>query len=210
MSGHESSITDHRSFLVLDDDRLLAQCDVDCYRASGPGGQKRNKTSSAVRLRHNPTGLIVVAVESRSQHENRAKALQRLRWAIALQCRRPGIAGSDRGNTESHAEVTGPRAVSQHSAAVTPLTVDNFSLAADLQACVGRDGHVHVARKDPLRTRLAAELLDLLTAAKGQLRTAAQHVGLSTSGLVDFLKSDRHLFAAANDIRRAHNQSPIR
>jgi hypothetical protein len=71
----------------LTDDRLLAQCEVDTYRASGPGGQKRNKTSSAVRLRHPPTGLIVIAEESRSQHENKAKALNRLRRAIHLHLR---------------------------------------------------------------------------------------------------------------------------
>jgi hypothetical protein len=60
---------------------------VDTYRASGPGGQKRNKTSSAVRLRHRPTGLIVIAEESRSQHENKAKALRRLRRAVYLMIR---------------------------------------------------------------------------------------------------------------------------
>ncbi len=76
-------------YLDLDDRRLLAACDVHAYRASGPGGQKRNKTSSAVRLRHRPTGLTVVGTESRSQHENRARALRRLRQAIALDVRRP-------------------------------------------------------------------------------------------------------------------------
>lgn len=75
-------------WLDLADAELLAQCAVDVYRASGPGGQKRNKTSSAVRLRHEPTGLIVTAVESRSQHENRTRALRRLRQAIALGIRR--------------------------------------------------------------------------------------------------------------------------
>jgi hypothetical protein len=60
---------------------------VDTYRASGPGGQKRNKTSSAVRLRHPPSGLIVIAEESRSQHENKARALRRMRQALYLKIR---------------------------------------------------------------------------------------------------------------------------
>lgn len=76
-----------RRWLDQSDAELLDQCAVDLYRASGPGGQKRNKTSSAVRLRHEPTGLIVTAVESRSQHENRVRALRRLRQAIALHVR---------------------------------------------------------------------------------------------------------------------------
>ena len=75
------------ALLAADDSELIAQSEVDHYRASGPGGQKRNKTDSAVRLRHGPTGLMVVAVERRSQHENRAKALKRLRRAIALNVR---------------------------------------------------------------------------------------------------------------------------
>src|SRR6478672_12104952 len=72
---------------ALSDGQLLAQCEVDTYRASGPGGQKRNKTSSAVRLRHPPSGLIVIAEESRSQHENRARALRRMRQALYLKVR---------------------------------------------------------------------------------------------------------------------------
>src|SRR5207245_3013676 len=71
----------------LSDAQLLGQSEVDTYRASGPGGQKRNKTSSAVRLRHLPSGLIVIAEESRSQHENKAKALRRLRQALYLELR---------------------------------------------------------------------------------------------------------------------------
>src|SRR5256885_7886786 len=80
----------------LTDTQLLAQCEVDTYRASGPGGQKRNKTSSAVRLRHPPTGLIVIAEESRSQHENRARALRRMRQALFLEVRddSPGMSAA--------------------------------------------------------------------------------------------------------------------
>jgi hypothetical protein len=69
--------------------QLLAQCEVDTYRASGPGGQKRNKTSSAVRLRHLPSGLLVIAEESRSQHENKARAVRRLWQALFLHLRDP-------------------------------------------------------------------------------------------------------------------------
>jgi hypothetical protein len=73
--------------LDQDDARLLADCDVDTLRASGPGGQKRNKTESAVRLRHRPTGLIAIAEESRSQAENKARALRRLRKMLAIRIR---------------------------------------------------------------------------------------------------------------------------
>lgn len=74
-------------FLVLDDAALLRQCELDTFRSSGPGGQKRNKTSSGVRLRHQPTGVIVTAVEDRSQHVNKARAIRRLRAAIAMTVR---------------------------------------------------------------------------------------------------------------------------
>ena len=57
-------------YLTLEDHELLAQCHVDRYRSHGPGGQKRNKTSSAVRLRHRLTGLAVKAAEDRSQQVN--------------------------------------------------------------------------------------------------------------------------------------------
>jgi hypothetical protein len=82
-----------RPNLGADDAVLLADCDLDTYRASGPGGHKRNKTESAVRLRHRSTSLIAIAEESRSQAENRARALRRLRKLLALRLREPAPAG---------------------------------------------------------------------------------------------------------------------
>lgn len=73
-----------RARLDWDDARLLAECDVHLHRTGGPGGQHRNKVASAVRLVHRPTGFAVTATERRSQHENRANALTRLREAIAV------------------------------------------------------------------------------------------------------------------------------
>ena len=69
--------------------RLLADCDVDTFRSSGPGGQKKNKTESSVRVRHRPSGLIRVATESRSQSRNRLAALERLWNALEARRRRP-------------------------------------------------------------------------------------------------------------------------
>lgn len=89
----------------VSDDELLARCEVDLYRASGPGGQKRNKTSSAVRLRHLPSGLRVIAEESRSQHENKAKALKRMRRALWLELREP----PPEGDLAAHPTVTAAR-----------------------------------------------------------------------------------------------------
>lgn len=64
------------------DAELLAQCDVETFRAGGPGGQHQNVTDSAVRLRHRPTGLLVTCRAQRSQYLNKTDALRRLRLKL--------------------------------------------------------------------------------------------------------------------------------
>jgi hypothetical protein len=74
---------------LLSDDALLAECREDHYRGSGPGGQKRNKTSNGVRLVHQPTGTLITATESRSLRENRIHAIRRMRLKLAADVREP-------------------------------------------------------------------------------------------------------------------------
>jgi peptide chain release factor 2 len=64
------------------DEELLRECEVETFRASGPGGQHVNKTESAVRLRHVPSGVVVTSQQERSQHRNKALCLQKLRKKI--------------------------------------------------------------------------------------------------------------------------------
>ena len=68
---------------------LLTDCSIQFSRASGPGGQNRNKVETAVILTHRPSGIKAEANERRSQSENREQALFRLRLRLALEIRLP-------------------------------------------------------------------------------------------------------------------------
>jgi hypothetical protein len=67
----------------------MAQCSEEGYKASGPGGQRRNKVETASRVTHRPSGLSAHANDSRSREENRKRALRRLRERIAAEVRAP-------------------------------------------------------------------------------------------------------------------------
>lgn len=68
-------------------EQLERNCQLTMTRRSGPGGQHRNKTSTAIVLLHRPTNILGEASESRSQAKNRDVAMQRLRMALAIAVR---------------------------------------------------------------------------------------------------------------------------
>ena len=76
--------SERNAMLAAEDDVLLRDCEFIMQKGTGNGGQKVNKTSSAVRLRHRPTGIAVSANEERSQSRNRHIALRKLRYEIAV------------------------------------------------------------------------------------------------------------------------------
>ena len=81
----EVRIPDHEADMIslpASDEDLLRECEVDTFRSSGPGGQHVNKTESAVRLRHIPSGVVVTSQQERSQHQNKSLCLRKLREKI--------------------------------------------------------------------------------------------------------------------------------
>jgi hypothetical protein len=84
-----NATTPASSTRLLTDAALLAECRLDQFRGPGPGGQKRNKTSSAVRLVHLPTGIAATATEDRSLRVNKIHALRRLKLKLASERREP-------------------------------------------------------------------------------------------------------------------------
>lgn len=87
MSSEKNSQPDRNKWLTCEDDKLLKACKFTEFQSSGPGGQKRNRKYSSVRLSHPPSGLEVTAVKSRSQNANKHTALKKLRCQIAMHIR---------------------------------------------------------------------------------------------------------------------------
>ena len=79
---------DYAHFAALPLEERERQCRIEAFRAHGPCGQGVNTTDSAVRLRHLPTGIVVVSRESRSQYQNRRNCLARLREELARRAKR--------------------------------------------------------------------------------------------------------------------------
>lgn len=167
--------------IVASDEELARACAIDRYRASGPGGQHRNKTESAVRARHQATGVSAHADDSRSQHENRARALRRLRANLALEVRAPLALDTHR---------PGPH------------------LAAMLAGGVARLGEK--TRQTPGFWAAVAELLDVFAATGAEVAASAAHVGLGSAAFARFLTCDPQVLRVANELRSQRGLRPLR
>jgi hypothetical protein len=168
-------------YLLASDEHLIAQCEVDRYRASGPGGQHRNKTESAVRLRHRLSGVSAIGEDSRSQSENKHHAVRRLRSAIALEVREPVSVQNYVPSARLAALVAGGTA---------PLGAKTRQ-TGEYWAAIG-------------------ELLDLLVAGNLEIAATAQRLGITTGAMSKLLLHDDLVARTVNDLRRAAQMRPLR
>ena len=167
--------------LLASDAELERACAMHRYRASGPGGQHRNKTESAIRLRHLALGVTVHADGSRSQAENRATAVTRMREALALPVRQPVVLEG----WQSDAAIAG------------------------FVGGGGRDS-TRRSRQGGAVLLQFARLLDVLDACGGEMGAAAQALATSSSALSKLLTYDDDVVRAVNELRSRRGLRALR
>jgi len=163
--GEEEASSRRNAWLRLEDAALLKDCHQERYRASGPGGQRRNKVETAIRLHHRPSGLVAQAEESRSPEENRRRALRRLRERMALELRSPFALGAP-------------------------------PVVPELAEHLGPKGALSVNPRNRAYPIVVATVLDALEAAEGSYAKSARALGLTTSQVLRFLRSDPQVWRA--------------
>ena len=171
---------ERKRLLELDDRALVEACEVDLYKASGTGGQKRNKTSSAVRMRHLASGIISKAADSRSQSENRRKALRRMRENLALDLR----------------ELVPPDYVASDD-------------VRDVLKKGGLSKNSKTRVKVPYLLAVA-QILDVVVSEEAVVSSAAKRLGVTTSNLAKFLCGDNRVARRVMELRSQRGLKPLR
>ena len=161
------------------EEELLAHCKLTFSRASGPGGQNRNKVETSVQVEFLPAGIVAHASERRSQNENRIVALQRLRCKLAVEFR------------HSQSDPS-------HSTTLSELWT---------RYC--RNGRINIADTNSDWPTILAELIATLEKCDWNVTTAAASLTTSSSQLVKLLKKHPPAFARINVERKVRNQRPL-
>lgn len=159
---------------ALSIDELLAACETHRFRGSGPGGQHRNKVETAVRLTHRPTGVTGQATERRSQAQNHAVAVFRLRVNLALAV----------------------RCESADATSLTPPPTPSVCWTSRT-----RHGRLAINPAHEDFPALLAEALDRLTLHRFDLPTTAASLGVTGSQLLKLLRHEPRALGQLNTER---------
>jgi hypothetical protein len=159
---------------------LLSQCRLTFSRASGPGGQNRNKVETSVQIEFLPAKVIASASERRTQNENRKVAVMRLRCKLAVEV----------------------RLATQIDSASPLITSDTWRLYC-------RDGRVDVSDTNQDWPSILAELMETLSRYDWNVSEAAVTLGTSSSQIVKLLKKYGPAFQLFNEERKSRGQRPF-
>ncbi|CAA7059235.1 unnamed protein product [Microthlaspi erraticum] len=184
-SGTVVSEVQSPNYLKFTDEELMKQCRFETFRVSGPGGQHRNKRDSAVRIKHLPTGIVAQAVEDRSQHKNRASALNRLRTLLAIKVRNKVDLAAYSPPPEL-LQILPPKSTIRTSSG-SQIGPNNAKFVPGMQA-----------------------LLDVISASDGSIADSAKVLGLSTGGLSRLILSHDGLRMAVNSMRADKGMKPLK
>jgi hypothetical protein len=176
-------------------DELLEGCEFERTKRGGPGGQHRNKTESAIVVTHRSTGVTGQASERRSQHRNRAEAIERLRLNLALAIR---VSRVDQNATSTDGESAGEAGDTNEDLASENQASESLEKKPDFRPPVSqlwksrvRGGKIQVSQQHEDFAGLLAEALDWMAVFEFEIPSPANQLGVSNSQLVKFFKSFR-------------------
>ena len=181
-------------------DQLLADCRVDRTRGSGPGGQHRNKTETAIVITHVPTGVRGEASERRSQAENLAQAKFRLRVELAIAVR----------SVEGVGSLLPLEALPEEFACQRQKAPDTVGVPSPLWRSRVAGERITVSPSHDDFPAILAEALDVLAAIEWSAPAAAERLGVSTSQLVKLLKQEPRGLGMLNREQEAKGLRPYR
>ena len=201
-----------RGWLSLEPAELLRRCVQAPFQGPGPGGQKRNRVYSGVRLTHPESGLAGEASESREARRNLEDALHRLRLAMALSLPlsaprdpsppdAPATTGSSRTATPGSARTDIPAAV-----ASSPDPRPDPGRPVVARPRIRADANPRHADFP----RFVLEALAALDAAEGRLSQAGGNLGVTASALTRFLRTEKAVWAKAQEIRKRRGLHPLK
>lgn len=165
---------------TLELEALMRDCRLTQTRRGGPGGQHRNKTSTAIVVEHLPTGIRGEAGERRSQVENRVMATKRLRENLAVHVRCKTAQGSAR------------------------------EAEASLRVKYSTGSRLAISSKNWDYPGVIAVILDDIEKNQGSVKEVAEQWSTSASQIVRILKQLPAAFLTANAIREAYGLSQLR
>jgi len=160
--------------------QLLAQCRLTFSRASGPGGQNRNKVETSVQIEFLPGGVIASASERRTQNENRKVAIQRLRCKLAVEFR---SANASSPNDDAGGSI--------------------------LWKLYCRNGRIDISESNTDWPAILAEIIESLCLEDWNIGKVALRLGTSSSQLVKLLKKHSPAILLLNAERKLRGQRPL-